>query len=424
MQRHAPRTIDNPPANTARADPASAFRDLKDDTAVLANTPLPSLPPEPSYKPPAPELSADLEAHFTDERRYNDFLAQCGTAEFSNGTVTIEKKNPLTRKYEWLDKFPAADFLNEGVELMEYLGRYGAGDYMILAYKGGGSGITHRFYRTLAPESRFAKKEALSVAHAASPAPNGEMTALVKQLASMQEMMFAFMTQQKQPGGGDDFKSRLQELVLLREALGGNAPQTDQLGMLTKVISLARDMQPPGEGGPGMLDVAERWFTKLGPLLTAHVAAQTPQRARIAGPAAAPGATPAAPHPSAPAQPAQPAQTAQPAAPENKGEEMFQRQMIKFFLNMLIDSAAQDADPFTYANMVIDKVPEETLQAWINEPSLAAKLAEFDKRVNDYPEWFAQLRTEIVQIMGEEAANDAGGDPLDALSGEGGGIPL
>ena len=50
---------------------------------------------------------------------------------------------------------------------------------------------------------------------------------------------------------------------------------------------------------------------------------------------------------------------------------MFQQMMIKKYLNLFVESAANDEDPAPYAEMVINKVPHETLREWISKPSLA-----------------------------------------------------
>jgi hypothetical protein len=51
--------------------------------------------------------------------------------------------------------------------------------------------------------------------------------------------------------------------------------------------------------------------------------------------------------------------------------------------------------------MILDQVPEETLEAWINQATLIPELSKYDARIANYPAWFADLRSAILEFKAE-----------------------
>lgn len=88
---------------------------------------------------------------------------------------------------------------------------------------------------------------------------------------------------------------------------------------------------------------------------------------------------------------------------------MFEKQMLQYFLNTLVTAAAQNADPTTYADLILDQAPAATVEKWIGAQNLFEELAKIDARIAQFPDWFNELHEQIIERRREEIG--AGADP-------------
>jgi hypothetical protein len=384
VERSQPITLDN-----------RAFESL---THMREDLPAPTnASPDPFRSAASQEFPDDpaVADYLNEEDEIKAIFAELGT-EFTTGSVTITKRNVQTRKFEWLDKLAAADFLASG---MPFLAQYGAGDYMLSIYAGGRAGVARRKLVTVHEAAGRREQAKVAAAQGISPAVAPEISALAEGLKQTQMLLAQLAQNFARPPQQEGIADRLKEYLMIQQAFGGaNQNQNrnnDPFTMMKSVMDLVRDMQPPGEGAGGMMDLAEKFITKFGPLITKAVETAQEQAPALAPPAAQPLARPAQ-------QPiARPGNGGISQTPE-ENEIMFQQQMLKFFLNTLISAASLNADPVTYADMILDQVPEEIVEKWIESEDLMRELAKHDPRVSTFPQWFAQLREAIVERRAEE----------------------
>lgn len=177
------------------------------------------------------------------------------------------------------------------------------------------------------------------------------------------------------------------------------APDTDvaskSIDMFMQGLQLARELRD--DAAPADTSISGMLQTVLkSPLMAQAVAAATtpPQQPRLAAPTAGQPrlAAPAAPTPN-PAPPAQP-----------EGSDM---NVLHYYYGVLCQKAASGADPVLYAELVLDNVSDDTLQALLTkQPTpLDALIAEYPAAA-PHREWFATLIDALMSAMTEEQIDE------------------
>lgn len=109
------------------------------------------------------------------------------------------------------------------------------------------------------------------------------------------------------------------------------------------------------------------------------------------------------------AQPGQPEQPA-PASAQSREDEAMLR--LKMGLAFLVMQAEADNDPTTYADVVLDNVPDESVKMLVENAQWLDYLAQFEPRVRRHAKWFEALREEVIEALkpDEETPPTAGAD--------------
>lgn len=396
--RREPVEITAQPPNSA----ARTIMNMPDDTGAL-------VPPGQTYVAPvqqaAPPILSDdpgLADQFRQEDDFQALLLELGAeGEYAEGHVAVWVRNPVNRRFEWLDRIEAPALAAEG---MPMIARYGAGEYQLYIYSGGARGIRKRQMVTI--NAAAARK--YGVPDPSVPnAPATVAAPVSPELAEIREMMRGMLQLQAQqlqkPGGNSQLMETIAMMKALREAMGGNEarPQQDAFGMMRQTIGLMRDLEPPPEGSSAsMMQTFGGFVEKIAPMLQLF-AQQAQQQPR--------------PAIQAPAQPAAAATARTPvdapagdASAEGANVGMMQNMQAKFFMSMLVDSAKQNADPISYAGMILDKVPAETVAEWqaLPDEDFVKRLAAIDPDVQQHPTWFLELRDKIKELQIESSNAD------------------
>lgn len=80
--------------------------------------------------------------------------------------------------------------------------------------------------------------------------------------------------------------------------------------------------------------------------------------------------------------------------------------MLKQYLPLFVSAAARNADPQTYADMVLDQVPENqypSLSAWINRPDCLEGLCTIEPGIRYQQDWWIALRLAIIEGLNDAA---------------------
>lgn len=184
------------------------------------------------------------------------------------------------------------------------------------------------------------------------------------------------------------------------------APDVDfaskSIDMFMKGLELARDLKE--DASPADNSIGGMLRTVLGsPLMAQAVAAATPQP------------RPAQPRPAiaGPQQPqAQPQPQPQQSQPQPTQPEAADFNMLHYYYGLLCQKAAAGADPVLYAEVVLDNVPDDTLNNLLTrQPTpLDALLAEYPAAA-PHREWFATLIDTLLSAM-TEGEEESAAEPV------------
>lgn len=176
--------------------------------------------------------------------------------------------------------------------------------------------------------------------------------------------------------------------------------------LILRGIELAREVKETaggGEGEPSMLGLLRDLIKS--PMLAQAAAAMTAQQTAAAQPARLPApAQPRPPQPSVtipppPPNPAQPSFASETPTPMTTASNP----MLTQYLALLCNKAAEGSDPSLYADLVLDSLDADTLQALLDRPPTPV-----DALIADHPpvaqhrEWFEQLVAIIAGALAPE----------------------
>jgi hypothetical protein len=223
-----------------------------------------------------------------------------------------------------------------------------------------------------------------------------QQAAVVETGNDFQAAMLAMMRQLMQEARGSEM-AFLEKMKLYKEMF---APQTQKeapldvaLNMFTKGVELA-GMQQGGDG-PNFWMMALRELkdplTKIVDTISTAVSQQKPQ---LASALVQPGAAPL------PVPPPSPAPVPEPVS----GDDMILL-FVKSVLPSLINGAAKNADPATYADFLLDQVPGsayDALRSWLLAPDCLERLAMIEPGIRFQQEWWSSLRSTLLESLNEE----------------------
>lgn len=210
----------------------------------------------------------------------------------------------------------------------------------------------------------------------------------------------------------------LERMKLYKELFGGNSKAETPLDTAISMFQKGLEMSAMSEGGgsPWMLLMREFREPLMKIVETVQVAV-TRSQAPGARPAMPAGARPA-PH----AQPAQPA-SANPQPPDTGGSQSpppppSLAQQFAGFCPLLLTGASRNADPGSYAGVVLDQVPGSAyaeLYDWLQTPGCLDQLVQIEPAIRFQMEWWEALRKDMIEILAEELGIDRSGPDADRI---------
>lgn len=345
----------------------------------------PAIPPAMdmrSDKPWSDVTDPDVVAVPDQETELNRILSEVGQGDEA-GKVIIYRINKETRKQEWVARYTSSEFTALGLPGLAK--RFGAGEYILYIYPPSGR-LTARRVVTIAEDNQREQ---------AAGAPLAGMESLVSAMKDGFLQLGAMIAQQSK---GPTEKEILDRMLLYKQLFGGGQQQNNgdrTFEQMRAAIDFVKDLRP-SKADEGFSGTLLKFIEKFSPTINKAIEAAQQQ-------AAAPSVQ----------LPAQPVAQPQPQQPQFEGDNavMFQNAMMKAYLDLLVGSAAQEADPYTYANVILDKVPDELLDQWLAKNDLIGELAKFDSRVNQFRNWFTRLQSAVIELRQQE--NEPENDPLE-----------
>lgn len=89
-----------------------------------------------------------------------------------------------------------------------------------------------------------------------------------------------------------------------------------------------------------------------------------------------------------------------PTVPTSPGDtNNMQPNILKHYLNVLVQKAEKDSDPVLYAEFILDNVPQSMIEQNIMRDDLIEYASTIDPRVKQHAEWFMELRDHIHGVL-------------------------
>jgi hypothetical protein len=364
--------------------------------------------------------------------------------EFSDDTETShvsvwrvvprEPTNPKgASKDEFLMKRSPLDFQEYGLDGLQ--ADYGEGRYRIMVFgitEAGKKGLLRSRVVSLGPIDPYRKREIerqreieerkMLLAPAPVAAPSADINSGLGQLATAMLQGFRDLqaTMLAQKASRSDILAELAQVKTLfatPQNQQGGAQVENQLGLLTGIVSLAKELGGGGKVETSGMDLLKELIEQFGAPL-GEVAKHA-----IVGVMQARGGPPQVIHAPQPA-PGLPAPTiAAPAAPGfaeagaiasgqplNGGEnvDIFGAVLNKY-LPEFVAHAAHNHQAETYAIMIVETVPESMLLNFINRPDAIDYLASLNPGVNQFRPWFERLLAVVREELTEEPDENING---------------
>jgi hypothetical protein len=190
----------------------------------------------------------------------------------------------------------------------------------------------------------------------------------------------------------------LQEMALMKELMGGNQPPVppqDPLAMINLAVELSEKIRPR-EGEPSAGEIILEAVKNFAPAINEMVAAKQAQEA----PAMPVGMLPQ--HPVSPPPIPGPMVPVPASSPQMEQDEM--NVAFQIYCRTLLGAAANDADPMTYANNILDLAQEDQVLAFVNRSDWFSEVVRVLPDAAKFAPWFGQLRTDILELTKPEDA--------------------
>jgi hypothetical protein len=339
-------------------------------------------------KPKAPLAPAgDPQIDETGEPEADALLSAIEEArgDDGTGTVRVERLNDQ-RKWEFVDETDSAAFSVRDVHQS-----WGGGMYRFTVRNAKGQYV-HTSRRPLAGAPKHPEAK-LAAESAPQPSPVNVAQMIRDAMAEQSRMLIAALAQHR-PDPAPTLASRLEEFKMLRDLMAPPTPATldatKALELLQSGIAFGREAAG-GDVDPWAI-LAEAVKTIAEPVKTLIA------RSMLAAPVN--GARSAAVD-----------RVVEPTPPGHSDAPIAKSDLAGF-LQLLVNRAAQDADPDLWAAALVDIVPESELRLFVAMPDAMTELVRLEPRVAQFRGWFEEILTLLKDHYASESrpATDGDGD--------------
>lgn len=292
---------------------------------------------------------------------------------------------------------------------------YGEGTYRIKLYgtsAEGAYGLLYNRKLEIGPKPRFraasaARPEGSSLGAITLNVPQtgGEGDALVRAVTAAMKPILETMA--GMVNGGGNRKAMLEEFALIAQIVRGNAQAApDPVSMMRTFAEISREFSP----GDADANPFARLIDKFAPVfMDAYMKGKELNANALPGAASATGAQPQ-PQPGAVALASQALAQAHAAPQPQPNPEDDPVLKLKIGLQFLVMQAEAQNEAETYADVVLDNVPEESIRGLLAMPDPLAHLGTFEPKVLAHREWFGLLLEAVKEELAAPDGDGAAGD--------------
>ena len=293
----------------------------------------------------------------------------------------------------YITSFQPSEFDMDAIAL-----KFGGGTYRVRVYNSASKLSANKIISIEAPKV-IEKVEAIQ-------APALDVSAIVSAIAESGKQQAAILAAALQSlNKPQETESQmLNRMMMYKELFGANqaqqAPQYNPVELLKTGIEIAQ-MGGDGGGNNAWVSKALETFAPLMGQVLAQNQAQ-PQAQQRQTPRALPQAAPKVENQLS-------TQTEQTQPTEDDPMNL----MMRAYIGMLSNAAKSNASTEEWANNILDNVPAAQLpeiEGLLRSSDWQEKLAQLAPAVNQYPQWFSELRDTVIFFIDEDKKLTAGGN--------------
>ena len=344
---------------------------------------------------------------------------QKAIAEFkgeSNATMHIYNMDNSTdgRKGEFIEFLNIGDYTHEDL-MVKLRDEYYGGKFKLQIRQGGVIKMSEivNVVKSEPPKDEPTQSQDLAALVEAAKGDNSQMFQLMmnqnnQNMAMMMKMVEAIGNRPEPPRETFGAKEMIAMLAGVKEIMGDNKSD-NPMELFIKGMEMGRETSDGKDD-----NIVQTALKTLGAPLAqlASQATEMQPQPKMGAPAPAPQAA----HPGPPSlrntshtpsfdeQEAQAEQQLNTAMnqPANTGQEenmqLAMLQKLQPYLQMLVNAAAQNADPEIYANMILDQIDENTVKQFMGD-EYYEKLFQFFPNVAMYRGWFDECRGIVLHLL-------------------------
>lgn len=219
---------------------------------------------------------------------------------------------------------------------------------------------------------------------------------LAQQQATMMagfERMLTMQRPQRESLGAQDIIGLIAALQPMMNSGGNHPAAPDSLAMVRAVIDMSKELGGGSRGESSDTDIIMKAIETFGQ----PIAKMVMEKQSIPQPNVLPSLS--NPNIHNPQLLAQPQPTPDPD-PEPQGDDM--NLMVAAYKHAIMRAASNNADPETYAGLVLDNFSPAQINEFFVKPTWFEELKGFVPEAVNYPQWFGELRDTVLEMLQEE----------------------
>lgn len=344
--------------------------------------------PDPDEIPEAEQTPADRIAVMLDE-----------FGGIERAEVKLYRMDARTKALEFCQTYSPGEFETGGLDMIR--GQWGAGTYQIRLY--GIHPESGKFVVRARTDINIAQPAALAAMQmgGAQPQQNSELSRVLGMLIEGQQQIAQALMQRPQADPMAQMKDTLALMVTMREAMGLNTAQVQQKSSIGEIVDAIKELRGASSLLGGESDEKEPSMMQMLPQVLSAVqsVAGAQQTQHVT---AFPSVTMPPSIANAPVQ-EQPVPEAQSVQTQNLEDdpEMLEQLLMMANLKKLLKMAEQNADVTAAVDFVLNKLPDELIDALENDQWFAM-LSHFVPDAVKHQEYLTKVRAGVLEELKEE----------------------
>lgn len=315
--------------------------------------------------------------------------------------VRIYRVDPRTKALDYCKTYTPAEFEAGGLDMVRT--EWGAGSYQLRLY--GTHPENNKFVVRARQDVNIAQPMLGNVAAltAQQSQQNGELSQVLGLLIKGQQEIAQALMQRPQADPMAQMKDTLALMVTMREAMGLNVAATQQKSSIGEIVDAIKELRSASSVLGGESEDKEPTMMQMLPQVLSAVQTVAGGQAQQIQPVMMPPSMQQQPMPAAEDFQQNPAENLVQSQTLEDDPEMLEKMLMMANLKKLLKMAAENKPHAEAVDFVLDKLPDELLEALENEHWFAA-LSHIAPGAAAHQEYLTAVRNGVIEALKEDGA--------------------